>query len=314
MVKHKRVVVTGATGTVGKVLCRRLIDQDDEVVAFARDTTAARASLGSEPTYVPFDLGSVGSWTEALDGADAVVNLAGATLFKPFTGRRYLDKVTRQRIVGSRRLAAAIARTTERPKVMVQASSIGVYGFGALSDEPVTERTRPYEGVHSRGSAAWEAAAEISGIRTVLMRMGYVLARDGGGLPHQIQRFRSGKGAYFAPGTQWSSWIHIDDVVSLVLRALDDETMGGPYNCVSPAPVRAVDFAGTLAAVVGAGRPRKTPSPLAHVILGAGADIVLRGRRVVPERLQAKGFRFRYPSLDPAIRSLALEPQSQSNA
>ncbi|WP_157228675.1 TIGR01777 family oxidoreductase [Nocardia brevicatena] len=312
--KHKRVVVTGATGTVGKALCRRLADRGDQVVAFARNTTAARASLGPEPTYVCFDLGSDGSWTEALEGADAVVNLAGATLFKPFTGRRYLDNVTQQRIEGSRRLAAAIARTTEAPKVLVQASSVGVYGFGALSDEPVTEQTSAYEGVHSRGSAAWEATAEISGIRAVLIRMGYVLARDGGGLPHQIQRFRSGKEAYFAPGTQWSSWIHIDDLVSLILCALDDETMAGPYNCVSPTPVRAEDFAGTLAAVVGANRPRKTPSLLAHVILGAGADIVLRGRRVVPERLQAMEFRFQYPTLDPAIRSLTPESHSQSGA
>lgn len=282
------------------------------MVAFVRDVAAARASLGPEPTYVRFNLGMEGSWVDALEGADAVVNLAGETLFKPLTGRRYLNKVTQQRIIGSRQLAVAISRTTKGPGVLIQASSVGVYGFGALTDEPVTERTEAYEGVHSRGSTAWESAAESSGVRTVLMRMGYVLARDGGGLPHQAQRFRAGKAAYFAPGTQWSAWTHIDDVVSFVLRAIENETLLGPYNLVSPDPVRATDFAGALAAVVGADPPRKAPSRLAHIILGAGADIVLRGRRIVPERLLAEGFPFQYPSLEPALRSVALEARTTS--
>ncbi len=220
-----RIAVTGATGLIGRALAAALVARGDELVVLARDPAHARDSVPGAAEYVPYQQESNGAWTRAFATADCVVNLAGASLFRPFTGCRYLRKVTQQRIDGTDRLATALRSAVRPPRVLINASSVGVYGFGPLSDEEVDEDTAPLPGYHAEGSLAWEAAASrvSPSARVVLLRMGYVLSADGGGLPYQLHQARQGKAAYFAPGTQWAAWVHLADVVNFAVAAIDEQ-------------------------------------------------------------------------------------------
>ncbi|GAA4551980.1 TIGR01777 family oxidoreductase [Amycolatopsis samaneae] len=304
MTEH--VVMTGATGLLGQAVASALIARRHEVVVLARDPERARVLVPGAAGYLAYRQGESGGWESALAGTDHVVNLAGAPLFKPFTGRRYLRKVTVQRIEGARQLVSAIHRASRGPRTLISASSVGVYGFGTPSAGQVDEHTSPLPGEHAEGSRAWEAAAIAEPkARTVLLRLGFVLAAKGGGVRWQLEQARKGKASYFAPGSQWLPWIHLDDVVAFILRVMDEDGWNGAYNLVAPEQVRSREFAETLAHVAGADRPRASRTLLARLFLGAGADIVLGGRRVAPARLIEAGFAFRYPHLAGALQECA---------
>jgi uncharacterized protein (TIGR01777 family) len=274
-------------------------------VVLARDPHRARNAVPGAVDYVTYrqERDAAGDWPSQVAGVDHVVNLAGEPLFRPLTGRRYLRTATRRRIAGTERLVSAMRAAPTRPRTLINASSVGVYGFGPPSDEEVGEDTAPLPGRHATGSAAWESAATEAcpEARVVLLRMGYVLTPDGGGLAWQLQEARKGKVSFFAPGTQWLPWIHRDDVVAFVVQALDEERWHGAYNLVAPHAVRSREFADTLAQVVGTPPPRQAPAALARVFVGAGADILLGGRRVMPARLSRAGYRFAHPTLEDAL-------------
>ncbi|MFD9888723.1 TIGR01777 family oxidoreductase [Amycolatopsis sp. NPDC059027] len=301
-----QVIMTGATGLVGKAVAAALIARRYEVVVLARDPGRARVLVPDAARYLTYRQGENGDWEAAVTGADHVVNLAGAPLFKPFTGPRYLRKATGQRIAGARHLVAAMDHASPGPRTLINASSVGVYGFGSPTDELVDEYTASLPGEYARGSREWEAAA-IAGpaARTVLLRLGFVLTAKGGGLAWQLDNARKGKVSYFAPGSQWLPWIHLDDVVAFILRAMAEDGWHGAYNLVAPEQVRSREFAETLARVASADRPRKSPALLARLFVGAGAAIVLGGRRVAPARLLESGFEFQYPHLEGALRECA---------
>jgi uncharacterized protein (TIGR01777 family) len=299
------IIVTGATGLIGRALVAELAPRY-HVVAFVRDVDRARKLLPETCELVHYALGDSSGFEKKLDGAAAVVNLAGEPLFKPFTGHRALRRVTQERIDGSKRLAQACGLVSVPPRVFVQASSVGVYGFGAPAPDMVAENSRPLPGEHSEGSRAWEHAASdnLPSTRVALLRLGYVLASNGGGLQWQLAEARKGKVGFFRPGTQWLPWIHLADVISVIVSAIEDEAWKGPYNVVAPEAVTSAQFANTLAHVTGARSAKATPRMFAHLFLGAGAMTVLGGRRVVPERLLEQGYPFRYPKLQPALQDL----------
>jgi uncharacterized protein (TIGR01777 family) len=305
-----RIAVTGATGLVGRALVAALVARGHPVVALVRDPDRARDSVPGAAGYVAYQQGSEGAWARTVGSVDCVVNLAGEPLFRPFTGRRYLRRVTHQRVTGTECLAAAVRSAARPPRLLISASSVGVYGFGRPSDEEVDEDTAPLPGWHAPESLAWEAAAArvAPSTRVVLPRMGYVLSADGGGLPWQLRQARKGRLSYFAPGTQWLPWIHLTDVVTFLVTAIVEQRWHGAYNLVAPEAVRSRQFAETLTQVVHADPPRPTPAVLARVFVGAGADIVLGGRRVVPARLSRAGYEFVHPDLRGALRACA-EPR-----
>lgn len=301
--------VTGATGLIGRAVVAALARPGHDVVVLTRDPDRAREHVPGAVDYVRFDLGSGGGWETALADADHVVNLAGASVFRPFTGRRYLRRVTGQRIDGARCIAAALRVAPARPRTLVNASSVGVYGFGPPTDALVDETTAPITGEAARGSLEWEAGASSAEpeARVVLMRLGFVLSADGGGLKWQLDAASKGKVSYFTPGTQWLPWVHLDDVVAFIVGALSEPEWRGAYNVVAPQQVRSREFACTLARITGTAPPRRSAALFARLFVGAGADIMLGGRRVVPRRLTTSGFAFAHPDLDEALRACADE-------
>ncbi len=301
-----RVVVTGATGLIGRPLVRALSARGDEVTVLTRDARHAAEALPGVAALAWRDPVREPAPAEALEGRDGVVHLAGERLDQRWTAdakqriRESRELGTRQLVEGLRRVAA-----DARPRVLVSQSAVGYYGPHA--DELVDESTPPAEGDFlSDVVAAWERearAAEELGMRVALPRTGVVLASGGGALARMLPPFRLGVGGPVAGGRQWVSWVHIDDVVGALLLCLDDERASGPLNVVAPSPVTNRELSKALGRVLR--RPALMPVPALAVRLlyGEMASTVTTGARVVPERLRSElGYAFRRPELEDALR------------
>lgn len=296
------VVVTGATGLVGGRLLRALAAERIAVRAVTRAPDRARFPDGVEP--VAWD--GVRVPPAALAGARAVVHLAGEPIFggRPTAAR--LARIRASRIDSTRALVAALGTlpSGERPPAFVCASAVGYYG--SRGEETLVESSPPGGGFLADVCVAWEAearAAEALGVRTTSLRLGVVIAREGGAFAPMRTAFRWGLGGRFGDGRQWFPWIHADDVVALIRAAAADARFGGPINAVAPTPVRNSELVQILAAAVH--RPALFPVPafVLRAALGELAGELLGSRRVVPERATALGFRFGAPTLARAIEA-----------
>lgn len=290
-----RVAVVGATGLIGQAVVAALAARGDEVVALVR---GGRAVEGAES--VTWD-GTGPVPAGAFVGCVAVVNLAGAPI-----GRRWNDAVKREilasRVGVTERVVEALA--PGGAAVLVNASATGFYRSG---DREADEAAPPGTGFLADVCRRWEAAAagaEAKGVRVVLLRTGIVLARDGGALPQMLGPAKFGLGGPIAGGRQWFPWVHIDDAVGLVLRAIDDPGMRGPVNVVAPGIVRQGDFSRALGRATG--RPAFMPVPAFAIraMFGEGAQLVLEGQRVVPRAAVDAGYRFAFPEVDGALAGL----------
>ncbi len=292
-----RVVVTGGTGFLGRALVAALAGRGDEAVVVTRDPSRAGLPPGARGT------GWDGLAT-AVDGAVAVVNLAGETI-----AQRWTTAAT-ARIVGSRaqaaeRVGAALRAAKGPPAVLVNASAVGYYGN--RGDEELTEESLAGNGFLAETTLAWERAAREAvpdGVRLVLLRTGFVLGEEGGGLSKMLIPFRFGLGGPLGSGRQWVPWIHRDDLVALLLAALDDARFEGPVNATAPAPVPMKELAAALGRVLR--RPAFAPAPAFAIraAMGEMAALVLDGQRALPGKALALGFSFRFPDLEPALRDL----------
>jgi uncharacterized protein len=291
-----RIGITGASGLIGSALARRLRERDHTVVPFVR-RPGSPGEVSWDPEHGRLD-------PAALDGLDAVVNLAGAGIGDHRWTEAYKRQIVESRVRGTQLIADALA-SGAGPRVLLNASAIGYYGNG---EQPVDEDAPPGDDFLAGVVTSWEAAtarAEQSGIRVVCMRSGVVLSPRGGALRPMLPIFKLGLGGRFGSGRQWMSWIVLDDEVGAIEHLLTSEVRG-PVNLTAPNPCRNADFAKTLAAVLH--RPAVLPVPefAPKLLLGAErADALLfGGQHVVPRVLTADGYTFRHTELEPALRAL----------
>ena len=302
-----RVVVTGATGFLGRPIVRALVERGDQVIALSR--APARAGLGAGVEVVAAELEEPGPWQDALAGAGAIVHLAG----EPIAGRRWNARVKQiirdSRVEATRVLVEGVRAlpAERRPAALVSASGVDYYPFaegpGGFDDDDVTERDPPGDGFLSRLCRDWEAEAALAeelGVRVVRMRTGLVVG-PGGALAKMTGPFRFFVGGPVGSGRQWVSWIHLDDVVAAYLAAIDDARWRGPINLVAPEPARNKDLSNAIAAALR--RPSVIGAPAFAVRLAVGelAESILHGRKAVPAALTALGFSFRHPALRDAV-------------
>jgi hypothetical protein len=295
-----RVFLTGATGLIGRTLARTLAAEGHEVVGLSRG--AAPAGLPQGVRIVRGDPARAGPWQEELARCEACVHLAG----EPVAAGRWTEARKRairdSRVEATRRVAEVVA--VAGPTVLVSGSAIGYYG--ARGDEVLDESSPPGTGFLAEVSAEWEEATRPAErrARVALARTGIVLARDGGALPRLVAPFKLLAGGPIGDGSFWQSWIHLDDEVGLLRLALSEPRAAGPLNLTAPEPVRNRDLARTLGRVLR--RPSLLPTPALAVraALGEMAEVVLASQRVVPARALSLGYRFRWPSLEPALRDL----------
>jgi uncharacterized protein (TIGR01777 family) len=299
-VRCVRVLIGGASGLLGTALSCRLVSRGHDARVLVRREARGAGEVAWDPQAgrLPDD---------ALAGVDVVVNLNGASI-----GERRWTDAQKERLRASRLgptelLAGRIAAGPDRPRLFVTGSAVGYYGDAG--DETLTEDHAGGDDFMACLCRDWEAAAapaEAAGVRTVRLRSGVVLARDGGILGQMIPPFRLGLGGRTGSGDQWMSWVAIDDFVRAVEFVIDEESIAGPVNVVAPNPARNRDFTRALAKALR--RPAVLPTPLPVLRLRYGRELVdglmLVSQRVVPARLAEGGFTFEHADIDSAIRSV----------
>lgn len=299
-----RVLVTGASGTIGRALCDALFARGDTVVGLTRDPGRARLANPRvtwrkwEPTLERPD-------PAAFDGVDGVVHLLGERIDQKWTDEAK-QRIMESRRTGTHNLVGTLESLESPPKVLVSQSAVGYYGDRG-SDE-VDESDGPGSSFDSEVVQAWEAAArelEGKGIRLVITRTGQVLSAEGGMLKEMLPPFKLGVGGPLAGGEQYLAWIHIDDEVGILLWALDNEAVSGVVNASSPNPATNKDFSKALGRALN--RPAIMPVPGLVLDLKFGKEFgqVLRGgQRVLPKRTEELGYEFKHPRLDEALRDV----------
>lgn len=297
-----RTLVTGASGLIG----RRLVGRLDDVVVLSRNPASAQG-LGAR---------NVLAWSpeagpppaEAMREVDVVFNLAG----EPVAGGRWTAERKRRirdsRVVGTRNLVAALTASPQRPKVLVSASAVGYYGDAG--DDPVDERSRAGSDFLAEVCVAWEneaLAAESLGIRVVCVRTGVVLAAGGGALAKMLPPFRMGMGARVGSGEQWTPWIHIDDVVGIMIHASQDERVRGPINAVAPTPATNAAFTRALGQALHRPAVLSVPRTALRLMFGEMSQVLTASQHVLPSVAERTGYAFKHPDLGPALEAVLAE-------
>jgi uncharacterized protein (TIGR01777 family) len=297
----KRVVVSGATGLIGQALLAALKKEGAVPVVLSRDPQRARQRLGEVEALLWEEGGSPPE--QAFAGAAAVVHLSGESIDQRWTATAK-ERIRNSRVQTTQRLVDRLSRLQEPPGVFLCASAIGYYGD--RGPEPLDEEAPPGDGFLPEVCKAWEqeaAKAADLGIRTVSVRTGVVLAKEGGALARMLPFFRAGLGGPVGSGRQYLSWIHLDDVVGLYLHALGNDGLSGPLNATAPQPVTNAEFSRTLGRVLH--RPAFLPvPPLAlRLLYGEMATLLTSGARVVPAKALIHGYTFRFPDLQQALEA-----------
>lgn len=303
-----KIAIAGATGFVGSRLVKRLQQEGHNVLVLTRNTAFAQKVFPSKAfpnvEIVAYEPTVSGSWQDAIAGCDGVVNLAGEPIAEERWTPEHKQKILNSRKLSTQKIVEAIAKASPKPTVLVNASAIGYYG---TSETAAFDETSPSgNDFLAEVCQAWEAEAskvKDAGVRLVILRLGIILGM-GGALGKMITPFKLFAGGPIGTGRQWFSWIHIDDLVSLILQALTNPAMEGVYNATAPNPVRMTDLSQTMGDVMH--RPSWLPVPAfaLEALLGDGAKVVLEGQQVLPKRSVELGFDYQYPNLRSALAQI----------
>ena len=292
----KTILVTGGSGFIGRNLCKRLVDKLEQLIVLSRNPVEAAKVL-------PNSVKIISDLTQINQPVDILVNLAG----EPIADKRWSEKrkaaISQSRIHNTQLLFEHFKASDTSPSVVISGSAVGYYGGGLANNESVTENGAVEPNFSSKLCADWENAAQLFdqlGSRVCLLRTGIVLGEQGA-LSKLLPAFRLGLGGPIATGKQWMPWIHIEDMVEIIIYAIQND-IDGPINCTAPQPVTNREFAKTLGKVLK--RPAIAPMPAAMVKLlfgQMGDELMVQGQSVIPQKLQQKGFQFKYSQLESAL-------------
>ncbi|MBN3869344.1 TIGR01777 family oxidoreductase [Nostoc sp. JL33] len=318
-----KVVITGATGFVGSRLVQRLHGEGHKIVVLTRNNAFAQKVFPSEAfpnlEIVAYTPNASGSWQSVIASCDGVVNLAGEPIGEGRWTPERKQEILNSRKLGTQKIVEAIANANPKtavattggtpatrclPSVLINASAIGYYGTSETAT--FDETSLSGNDFLAQVSQAWEAEArkvKDAGVRLVILRFGIVLG-NGGALGKMISPFKLFAGGPIGSGRQWFSWIHVDDLVNLILQALTKSEIEGVYNATAPNPVRMADLSQSLGRVMN--RPSWLPVPAFAIeaLLGDGAIVVLEGQQVIPKRTVETGFEYKYPNLQSALTQI----------
>ena len=300
-----RVLITGGTGFVGRRLVEELLARGDRVTVLTRDAARARGHFPERVRCAAWTPEKEGPWTEEIGVVDTIVHLAGEPVAQRWS-QSVKDRITKSRVDSTRVLVEAIGKSQHKPSLLVSASAIGFYG-ARRPDEKLDEGAEPGQGFLAGVVKGWEEAArgaEQHGLRSVQLRIGVVLGEGGGALEKMMIPFKLFGGGPMGDGKQVVSWVHRDDVVGMILLAIDDERVKGPINAVSPNAATSAELAHALGAVLNRPSWIKTPAFALNLAMGEAAEILTTGQRVYPARAVELGYEFRHAQLVPALESI----------
>jgi uncharacterized protein (TIGR01777 family) len=299
-----RVIISGGTGLIGRALAKQLAEEGHEVVVLTRNPDKA-SGFSSAVRMVKWDARTAQGWAEWVEGADAIVNLAGAGLADRLWTKSRKQMLVDSRVWAGQAIAEAVAAAKQKPRVLIQASAVGYYG--PRKDEPISENEPQGEDFLADLCRKWEdssASVEQQGVRRVIIRTGLVLSSSGGVLPRLMLPIRLFVGGRVGSGRQYYPWIHLDDQVRAIRFLIDQSSAQGPFNLVAPNPLTNAEFIQSIGRVVR--RPTWLPLPEFALRLLAGdlATVLVDGQRAIPTGLVDAGFDFKYPNLEEAIVDL----------
>lgn len=310
-----RVVISGATGLIGKALTKNLLDHGYDVIGLTRSRLQAERVLDRRATIAEWDGKTAAGWGEFADGAYGVVNLAGESIVALRWTEAKKQRVFESRVGAVAAVAEAVRAAALKPRVIVQASAIGIYG--SRGEEPLDESSARGSGYLADFASRWEEAARVFtalGVRTAWIRTGIVLDAREGALPQMTRPFRFFAGGPLGSGRQYYSWIHIDDEVEAIRFLLENQGIEGPVNLTAPDAMPLKDFCRVLGQVMR--RPSWLPAPAfaLRLIFGELADeMLLAGQRVSPKKLEAAGFTFRFPTAASALADILRDDRTKKS-
>lgn len=300
-----KVLVTGATGFVGKVVVRQLLEANHEVVVLTRNVAKAAISLGNKCRYYQWSDTNSLPPLEAFENVEGVIHLMG----EPIAQRWNEDvkrEIRRSRIEGTKHMVEAMAKLDSRPKVFVSTSAIGIYGN--RESEEINEASSLGNDLVASICKDWESEANKAkdlGVRLVIIRTGIVLGRGGGALSMMLPIFKLGIGGSVGSGNQYMSWIQIEDLAAMYVEALKNSSLEGPMNGTAPYPATNEEFSKALGKVLRRPTFMPVPSFALRMLFGEMSYILLEGQKVLPVKFQEKHFRYRYPTLKMALKETA---------
>lgn len=296
-----KIFISGGTGFVGTFLVRYLLDIGHSVIATG--SSSAPESVDHENfLFISADTTKKGPWQDSLNNIDALINLAGRTIFNRWS-ERYKKEIYNSRILTTRNLVEAMP--DDKAVVLCSTSAVGYYGD--RGEEILKEDAGPGNDFLATVSMDWEKEAllaERKGARVAIMRFGVVLGKNGGALLKMIPAFKSFAGGPVGSGDQWFPWIHMDDLISAMVHIIENQDMKGPVNFCAPNPVRNRDFAKALGKVLGRPSFMRTPSFMIRTLMGEMGTALLGSQRTVPDKLLKSGFEFQYPDVEKALGHL----------
>jgi uncharacterized protein (TIGR01777 family) len=290
-----KILMTGGTGFVGRSLITRLLAGGHEITVLTRRIPTGLPAVRA----VECDPVVAGPWQDEVVGQDAVINLAGASIFRRWT-RSYRRLLRDSRLHTTRNLVEAMSG-----QVLISASAVGYYGFHG--DEELTESDGPGDDFLAELCRDWEAEAQKAGgkgSRVVLTRLGIVLGKDGGALEQMVRPFRLHAGGRLGSGRQWFSWIHVRDLLEACVHLLKNPKLEGPVNLTSPNPVQNRQLADAIGEALGRRSWLPAPGFAIKMALGKFGSVVLKGQRVLPEKLLNSGLTFEFPGIEAALQDL----------
>ena len=302
---QKNIVITGATGLIGQSLCAALTKIGHDVTVFTRDVKKGRKFLPYIDNFVELNYRRPELWADELNGKDAIIHLAGANVFGKRWSDNYKSTIMESRKIATRNMVNACANLSVKPGVFITSSAVGFYGD--RSDQLLTEESPSGNDFLANVCKVWEnESSQIDrlGIRRVNIRTGIVLSLDDGALKKMIVPFKLFLGGPLGNGKQWFPWIHIEDLVNIYLFTLNNTNISGPVNAVSPNPVTMNEFAKTLGNILHRPSIFKVPEFVLKLAVGQGAQTILASQRVIPQKLIAHSFEFKYINLQKALNSL----------
>jgi uncharacterized protein (TIGR01777 family) len=298
-----KVLVTGATGFVGQVIVRQLLEAGDQVVVLTRNVAKAALTLGSKCQYVQWADTNVPPLAEVFNGVEGVINLMGENIADKKWDEEQKKKIHDSRIIGTANLIETISHLTVKPKVLVSTSAIGIYGN--RGSEELSEASQLGNDFLAGVCKDWENEANKAkalGLRVVIIRVGMVIGKDGGALKKMLPVFKLGAGGPLGSGNQYMSWIHVDDLAAMYIQGIKNSALQGPLNGTSPYPTTNTEFTKCLGKTLKRPAFMRAPEFALKFAFGEMSEMLLGGQKVLPVKFKEKHYRYRYPTLEMALK------------